>query len=557
MNDNALNANVGLKLRGLRLARNIKQADAAKDLGVSPAYLNLIEKGKRVMPFPLLWKALRYFDQDPEQFMSTLGEGRVDEALAKLLDEPLLKSLDIDPESLQSLSAEPKLAGTVAALFNLYKNTRTQLENVLAQLNVEERTRAQGGAQNGTVPGVRFDYSPFDEVSDFLEKHRNFFPELEEQAEALRRDVRLERQLTSGQLIRLLEERFGYRVLFDDPAPSGSSVVRRLDPEEKTLTLSPFLTEQPLKFQIAASIGLLVMDREKLVERIMVAGRMRHGETERLIKVNLANYFAGALMLPYGDFFKEVQRTRYDVELLSSIFGSTYETVAHRLCNLSDPKRPGIPFHFLRADIAGNISKRYSGTGIRFATGGGSCAKWAVHLAFLNPSQITRQYSIMPDGTTYFCFAKVQLQPIEGSIVKGTAYSIGLGTHAENAKYLAYGLPTTDLRKDAIPSGISCRFCERTDCNQRAAASYRFAFAFDEYTKKDCFFSPLLVHEKADKVEKERIHQMGENGGPAHAHGGGVEVLPMNGSLTVNGTHGTEKDDSLDKPSRRRKGGDA
>ena len=107
----------------------------------------------------------------------------------------------------------------------------------------------------------------------------------------------------------------------------------------------------------------------------------------------------------------------------------------------------------------------------------------------------TRQYSQMPDGTTYFDFARVQLQALEGSIVRGTAYSIGLGTHAENAKYLAYGLPMTDLRRDAVPIGISCRFCERTDCNQRAAASYRFAFSFDEYTKKDCFFSPLLTHE--------------------------------------------------------------
>ncbi|WP_224246342.1 helix-turn-helix domain-containing protein [Hyalangium gracile] len=501
MNENALNANVGLKLRGLRLARNIKQTDAAKELGVSPAYLNLIEKGKRVMPFPLLWKALRYFDQDPEQFMSSLGEGRVDEALAKLLDEPLLKSLDIDSESLQSLSAEPKLAGTVAALFNLYKNTRTQLENVLAQLSNEERTRTQ----SNDGPGVRYDYSPFDEVSDFLESHRNYFPELEEQADALRRDLKLERVLTSAQLIRLLEERFGFQVGFER-GPSGSSVVRRLDLDEQTLTLSPDLTEQPLKFQIATSIGLLLMDRSKLVERIVGAGRTRHAETQRLIKVNLANYFAGALMLPYGDFFKEVERTRYDVELLSSIFGTTYETVAHRLCNLSDPKRMGLPFHFLRADIAGNISKRYSGTGLKFATGGGSCGKWAVHLAFLNPGQLTRQYSMMPDGATYFCFAKVQLQPIEGSIVKGTAYSIGLGTHAENAKYLAYGLPTNDLRKDAVATGITCRFCERTDCNQRAAASYRFAFAFDEYTKKDCFFSPLLVHEKNDKGER------GENG---------------------------------------------
>lgn len=500
MNENALNANVGLKLRGLRLSRNIKQTDAAKDLGVSPAYLNLIEKGKRVMPFPLLWKALRYFDQDPEQFMSTLGEGRVDEALAKLLDEPLLKSLDIDSESLQSLSAEPKLAGTVAALFNLYKNTRTQLENVLAQLSAEERARAQAPNGNDASQGMRLDYSPFDEVSDFLESHRNYFPELEEQADALRRDFKLERLLTSSQLVRLLEERLGYRVGIER-ASSGSSVVRRLDREEQLLTLSPDLTEQPLKFQLAASIGLLLMDREKLVERIVGANRTRHAETPRLIKVNLANYFAGALMLPYGDFFKEVERTRYDVELLSSIFGTTYETVAHRLCNLSDPKRQGLPFHFLRSDIAGNISKRYSGTGLKFASGGGSCGKWAVHLAFLNPGQLTRQYSMMPDGTAYFCFAKVQLQPIEGSIVKGTAYSIGLGTHAENAKYLAYGLPTNDLRKDAVATGITCRFCERTDCNQRAAASYRFAFAFDEYTKKDCFFSPLLVHE-AGKGER-------------------------------------------------------
>ncbi len=330
-------------------------------------------------------------------------------------------------------------------------------------------------------------------MSDFLQAKRNWFPELEEEAERLRSEFALDRQVTSNQLVKLLGDRFGYRVEFASGA-KGSSVVRRLDPEQQTLTLSPSLTEQPLKFQLATSIGLLVMDRDRLLESILGGTRTRHAETPKLIKVNLANYFAGALLLAYPDFFREVQRTRYDVELLSQVFGTTYETVAHRLCNLSDPKQLGVPFHFLRADLAGNISKRYSGTGLKFASGG-SCGKWAVHLAFLNPSQLTRQYSMMPDGTTYFCFAKVQLQPIGGSIVHGTAYSIGLGTHAENAQFLAYGLPTTDLRRDAVPTGIGCRFCERTDCNQRAAASYRFAFSFDEYTKKDCFFSPLLVHE--------------------------------------------------------------
>ena len=392
------------------------------------------------------------------------------------------------------LSVEPKLAGTVAVFFNFYKNTRSQLDNVMAQLSSEQRAHT-GGAEG------RLDYSPFDEVTDFLQEQSNYFPELEEEAEALRRDFAAQRIVVSSQLVRVLEERFGFTVSFAEP-PAGSSVVRRLDVEKKTLALSPALTEQPLKFQLAASIGLLVLDRTRLVER-MVGAKTRHAETPTLIKVNLSNYFAGALMLPYGDFFKEVQRTRYDVELLSSIFGVTYETTAHRVCNLADPKRRGVPFHFVRSDIAGNVSKRYSGTGLKFASAG-SCGKWAVHLAFLNPSQITRQYSQMPDGATYFDFAKVQVQPHEGSIVRGTAYSIGLGTHAENAKHLAYGLPTTDLKRDAVPTGISCRFCERTDCNQRAAASYRFAFSFDEYTKKDCFFSPLVSGDQPDKDRKKR-----------------------------------------------------
>jgi hypothetical protein len=142
---------------------------------------------------------------------------------------------------------------------------------------------------------------------------------------------------------------------------------------------------------------------------------------------------------------------------------------------------------------------------------------------------------MMPDGTAYFCFAKVQLQPIEGSIVKGTAYSIGLGTHAENAKYLAYGLPTTDLRKDAVATGITCRFCERTDCNQRAAPSYRFAFAFDEYTKKDCFFSPLLVHEQGDNWTSQ-----GERADPGER----------------NGANKDGRQELLDKQARRRNKGE-
>ena len=493
-----VNASIGRRLRELRIARGMQQADTAQRLGISPAYLNFIEKGKRTVQLPLLWKALSMFEVEMEPFMASLGEKRLEDNLARLLDEPLLKSLNITSEDVADFSTEPKMASTIAALFNLYKNTRTQLESVLDRVHHEETKKAKGrapaNAKEETAP--RLGYSPFDEVTDFLQRHKNYFPELEAAAERIRRDYKLQRRVLSENLIEVLKKEYRTKVIFAEPREG--SVVRRWDAERNVLTLSPALLEQPLKFQLAVSIGLRVLDESGLHERLARDFKPRHAETALLIKIHLANYFGGALLLAYEDFFKEVQRTRYDVELLSNLFEMSYEAVAHRVCNLADPRRPGIPMHFLRSDIAGNLSKVYSATGLRVPVNSGSCPKWAVHSAFLNPSSITRQYSVMPDRSMFFCFAKVMVQPAQGSVVRGTTYSIGLGTHADAARHLAYAqdVPLSDPMKMAVPVGSSCRFCERTDCNQRAAPSYKFAFVVDEYTKKDNFFSPLLEIEK-------------------------------------------------------------
>ena len=544
-----VNANIGRRLRELRIERGLQQADVARKLGVSAAYMNLIEKGKRAVQLPLLWKALEFFGVELEPFMATLGEARLEESLAKLLDEPLLRSLQITEEDLQTLSAEPKAATTITALFNLYKNARTQLDQLLIALHRAERDasekhalarelsraqtggvadelteeRAEGAAAAAVeltapaalasppltnVDDLRMHYTPFDEVIDFLQVNDNYFPALEEAAEGLRRDCGWGRRIISDQIAAALE-RYGVRVRIAQPdlaisgslrrghgvTPRETSVIRHYDGENGTLTLSASLLEQRLKFQLAHTIGLRLLDANPGLVPEAVRFLPRHAETPKLIKIHLANYFAGALLLPYGDFFREVTRTRYDVELLSDLFEMSYEAVAHRICNLADPRRRGLPMHFLRCDIGGNISKRYAATGIRFPTGTGSCPRWAVHMAFLTPAVITKQYSIFPDGTRYFCFAKVVLQPEGGNVMRGTVYSIGLGTHADSAKHLAYadGLPIPeDFERVAIPVGITCRFCERTDCSQRAAPSYKFAFAVDEYTKKDNAFSPLL-----------------------------------------------------------------
>ena len=478
---------IGQKVRQVRLERGLKQTELARTLGISAAYLNLLEKGRRPVQLPLLLRALEALEVDAESFMASAGEGSADDVLARLLDDPLARTLDLEEADLEALRAEPRLSSTVAALYHLYKNTRAQLDRARMRLETEPSP-------------VPLGYAPGDEVTDFLELHRNYFPELEELAAGVRRDAQLPRRFVSEQLIQFMTRRHKLDVQVEPPRKT-SSVVRSFDRERGTLRVSAGLAEHALKFQLGHVLGLMLLDDNKLHERLLAGAPPRHAETARLIKIHLANYFAGAVLLPYGEFFDEVERTRHDVEKVAHAFESSYEAVAHRMCNLGDPRRSGVPLHFLRVDVAGNISKRYSASGLRFPHGHGTCPKWAAHAAFVTPAVISRQYSRMPDGSTYFCFAKVISDPAAGSLVRGTLYSIGLGTTADNAHRFAYAddLPPPEGGRAVVSAGITCRFCERTDCNQRAAPSYKFAFSIDEYVKKENFFSPLVTGDQKSK----------------------------------------------------------
>jgi predicted transcriptional regulator len=74
----------------------------------------------------------------------------------------------------------------------------------------------------------------------------------------VRRALGLGRRVTSDQLTHLLEKQFGYRI--ENDPPRQGSVVRRIDRERKVVTISPSLSGQAHKFQLAATAGLLVLD---------------------------------------------------------------------------------------------------------------------------------------------------------------------------------------------------------------------------------------------------------------------------------------------------------
>ena len=149
-----------------------------------------------------------------------------------------------------------------------------------------------------------------------------------------------------------------------------------------------------------------------------------------------------------------------------------------------------MPFHFVRVDIAGNISKRFSGTGIRFARFSGSCPRWDVHAAFLTPGRVRTQLSKMPDGTAYFCVART-IRKSRGFGSGDMLMAVGIGCSVRDAQRLVYadGYDLDNLDA-AVPIGTTCRLCERTDCDQRAFPALQNSIVVDENVRGRSFYAP-------------------------------------------------------------------
>ena len=154
--------------------------------------------------------------------------------------------------------------------------------------------------------------------------------------------------------------------------------------------------------------------------------------------------------------------------------------MAHRATCLQDPIMKGIPFHMLRADIAGNISKRFSLSGIEIPRYGGACPKWNIYSAFTAPGKIHAGVSKMPDGEKYVCIARTVEKGIAKHGMFKSLLSIGLGCQVKHAKDFVYTdlLNLNDKNTETL-IGVNCRTCDRMDCQQRAFPPLHKKFDID------------------------------------------------------------------------------
>src|ERR1700722_18817616 len=267
------------------------------------------------------------------------------------------------------------------------------------------------------------------------------------------------------QLSALMHEQFGVRVVVDADLPAHAK--RSYDPQTKVLRIAQWLLPGQRSFQIATQLALV--SQPELLSAIVATDDQLTPESRGVARIGLANYFAGAFLLPYREFHSAAAELRYDIDLLARRFEVGFETVCHRLSTLQRPQLRGVPFIFVRTDRAGNISKRQSATAFHFSRVGGSCPLWVVHDAFAQPGRIVTQVAQMPDGRTYFWVARSTTAEPRRYLGPDKSFAIGLGCDVAHAENLIYSVGI-DL-KDAeaiVPIGAGCKICERPACPQRA-----------------------------------------------------------------------------------------
>ena len=366
-------ARLGGKLRRLRRERKLSQATMAEQLGISASYLNLLEHNQRPVTVPVLLKLAHRFNIDV-QSLTAEDDGRLVSELMEAFADPLFDANDVKVNDLTDLvAASPNLGQALLTLYRAYRSGRGNGPPADAPAPSD----GEGDEVQAALPS--------EEVSDFIQQRRNHFKELESAAEQLWREHALDIDTLGPQLVDVLARRFAVEVVIR-PAGPMDGTLREYNPITRQLLLSEMLPLSSRSFQLAYQLGNLGWRRE--IDLLASPGKFTSLAADKLARSALANYFAGAVLMPYERILEAARKTRYDVEILQLRFRASFEQICHRLTTLRRAGAEGVPFHLLRVDIAGNISKRFSASGIRSARFGGACPRCNVYDAFATPGML-------------------------------------------------------------------------------------------------------------------------------------------------------------------------
>jgi len=455
---------LGGRLKRLRRDLALTQTAMAADLGVSPSYLNHIERNQRPVSAQLLLRLADTYDVD----LRTLGQSggpATESELTEALADPLFRGLPVPRHEIVQLAEDqPAVADALLRLYRTFTDRRA-------------RDRAEAD-----ITGGAGDDSPADWVREYIQGRRNHFPELDALGEALADALEAaspgETFETRARMRLLARHGLSVRTL---PAEVMVEWTRRYDPHRKRLLLSERLGPSSRAFAVAFQLALSEHDAE--LTALAEAASAPDEPTRRLLKVSLTNTLAAAVLMPYAAFQRTAEESAYDLARLQARFGVSFEQAAHRLTTLSRPTARGVPFFLMRVDQAGNISKRFASGAFPFSRFGGACPRWRLHSAFRTPGRVITQIIETPDGQRWFTLARTVDRQGHDAFTEGHDLAVGLGCELKHAGRLIYARGLDLAVPQVTPIGPACRLCHRHPCAERAAPPIDRPLTVDDWSK--------------------------------------------------------------------------
>jgi predicted transcriptional regulator/DNA-binding XRE family transcriptional regulator len=464
---------VGPRFRRIRQQLGVSQTQMADALGISPSYVNLIERNQRPVTAQILLRLAETYDLDLRD-LATADEDRFFAELNEIFSDPLFRQIDLPKQELRDLAELcPGITHSLQRLYAAYTEARRGETMAAAQFADRE-------------DGTRFDANPIEHVRDLIEANRNYFPELEQAAEMLRDEINVPAHDLFAALSARLRNNHSTvtRIM---PVDVMRDTLRRFDRHRRQLLISELVDAPGRAFQLAFQIGLT--ENAAAIDAIVNRAGALDETPRRLYRITLTNYFAAAVMMPYAAFHAAAEQLNYDLNVLGQRFSVGFEQVCHRLTTLQRPNARGVPFFMLRVDNAGNVSKRFSSGTFPFSKFGGTCPLWNVHSTFDTPDRLLKQVIELPDGSRYFSVAQMVRRPVAPHPQPQPRFAIGLGCEIRHAGRLIYATGMDLDTVEGTPIGVNCRLCEREDCAQRAEPPITRTLILDETTRRVSSFA--------------------------------------------------------------------
>ncbi len=523
----------GFRIRERRRERGLSQVEAARAIGISASYLNLIEHNKRPIAGRLLQRIAEVLGLDSDA-LTGASERRLADDLVELAADPLVRSLP-GAEALGERAAGELVgrhAGWAQALVALHRAYRQQSDAVAAlseqlqrdpflrdavhqmltqiatlrstaeilqsvdDLDAGSRRRFTGivAEESLRLSGVAqaladfFDSGQADtrpvtageEVDDFIIERGNHFAALEAMGDDMARALAGRGDTVMSRLIDYLASEHGVSVVSrsaPELADGGAAGLDRagyrnlcfFDRAERSLVFLDNASISTRRFQLARLAAELGWG--EVLARESDDPRLTSDAARLQAYRALASYAASALLLPYDRFLQDAMQARYDVEILRQRYDASFEQVCHRLVTLRRPGREGVPFAFLRANPAGFTTKRFPLPGLPLTRHGHACPLWAIYGSFQTPGRVVRQLAAFPDGSRYLFIARTVTKQPATFQEQPFLHAVMLACEEIHADRTVYadGLDLA-ARETATPVGPACRLCPRSACLHRAEA---------------------------------------------------------------------------------------